>query len=67
MRAERKALKEENRITVLRNAVQKGIDSRRVENFDPKKQLEAFKSGKKNDPICQVTTALKRIRNHRKK
>ena len=60
MRAERKALKEENRITVLRDAIQEGIDSGRAENFDPKKQLERLKSGKKNDPICQVTTALKR-------
>ncbi|HRB70907.1 MAG TPA: hypothetical protein PK776_03575 [Flavobacterium sp.] len=40
-------MKEENRITVLRNAIQKGIDSGRVENFDPKKQLEAFKSEKR--------------------
>ena len=29
------------------NAIQKGIDSGRVENFDPKKQLEALKSEKR--------------------
>lgn len=40
---------EENRITVLRNAIQEGIESGRAENFDPKKHLETLKSKKKND------------------
>lgn len=39
---------EENRITVLRNAIQEGIESGRAENFDPKKHLETLKSKKKN-------------------
>jgi len=60
VRAGLRLLEEENRITVLRNAIQEGIDSGRAENFDPKKQLERLKSGKKNDPICQVTTDLNR-------
>jgi len=42
---ERKALEEENRIIVLRNAIQEGIDSGRAENFDSKKHLERLKSG----------------------
>ncbi len=51
-RAERKALEEEkSKITVLGNAIQEGIDSGRAKNFDPQKQLEALKSGEKNDPI----------------
>lgn len=39
---------EENRIIILRNAIQEGIESGRTENFDPKKHLETLKSGKKN-------------------
>nr|WP_294776256.1 type II toxin-antitoxin system ParD family antitoxin [uncultured Flavobacterium sp.] len=39
---------EENRIAVLRNAIQEGIDSGRAENFDPKKHLASLKANKKN-------------------
>lgn len=37
---------EENRIAVLRNAIQEGIDSGRAENFDPKKHLASLKANK---------------------
>jgi antitoxin ParD1/3/4 len=39
---------EENRITLLRNAISEGIESGRATDFDPKKHLETLKSGKKN-------------------
>ena len=39
---------EENRITLLRNAISEGIESGRAVDFDPKKYLETLKSGKKN-------------------
>ena len=39
---------EENRITLLRNAISEGIESGRAVDFDPKKHLETLKSGKKN-------------------
>lgn len=38
---------EESRIIVLRNAIREGIESGRAVDFDPKKHLEAPKSGKK--------------------
>jgi len=38
---------EESRIIVLRNAIREGIESGRAVDFDPKKHLEALKSGKK--------------------
>ena len=39
---------EENRILVLRNAIQEGIQSGRATDFDPKKHLEILKSRKNN-------------------
>ena len=39
---------EENRITLLRNAISEGIESGRAVDFNPKKHLETLKSGKKN-------------------
>lgn len=39
---------EENRILVLRNAIQEGIQSGRATDFDPKKHLETLKSKKNN-------------------
>ena len=39
---------EENRIMVLRNAIQEGIDSGRAVDFDPKNHLITLKSNKKN-------------------
>jgi antitoxin ParD1/3/4 len=39
---------EENRITVLRDAIREGIASGRAVDFDPKKHLETLKSGKRN-------------------
>lgn len=38
---------EESRIIVLRKAIREGIESGRAVDFDPKKHLEALKSGKK--------------------
>ena len=40
---------EENRITLLRNAISEGIESGRAIDFDPKKHLETLKFGKKNN------------------
>lgn len=39
---------EENRILVLRNAIQEGFQSGRATDFDPKKHLETLKSRKNN-------------------
>jgi antitoxin ParD1/3/4 len=39
---------EENRITLLHNAISEGIESGRATDFDPKKHFETLKSGKKN-------------------
>lgn len=39
---------EENRIMVLRNAIQEGIESGRATDFDPEKHLQTLKGGKKN-------------------
>lgn len=39
---------EENRIAVLRNAIQEGIESGRAADFDPQKHLEILKPKKKN-------------------
>jgi antitoxin ParD1/3/4 len=38
---------EEGRLSVLKNAIQEGIDSGRAKNFDPKKHLASLKAGKK--------------------
>lgn len=40
---------EENRIKVLRSAIQEGIESGIVRNFHPKKYLETLKASKKNN------------------
>jgi antitoxin ParD1/3/4 len=39
---------EENRLVVLKNAVQEGINSGRANNFDSNKHLEALKKKKAN-------------------
>ncbi|WP_264524545.1 type II toxin-antitoxin system ParD family antitoxin [Flavobacterium sp. N502536] len=39
---------EENRLLILKKAVQDGLDSGRAENFDAKKQLESLKANKRN-------------------
>ena len=38
---------EENRIVILKNAIQDGIDSAIATNFDPGKHLQSLKSGRK--------------------
>ena len=38
---------EENRLMVLKKAVQEGINSGRAENFDPNKHLESLKAKRK--------------------
>jgi antitoxin ParD1/3/4 len=39
---------EENKIIVLRNAINEGIESGIAENFDPKRHLESLKAKKRN-------------------
>jgi antitoxin ParD1/3/4 len=39
---------EENKIIVLRNAINEGIESGIAENFDPKRHLDSLKAKKKN-------------------
>jgi antitoxin ParD1/3/4 len=39
---------EENRIQILRKAIQEGIESGRADNFDPKRHLETLKSTPSN-------------------
>lgn len=49
IRAELRLLEEEkNKIVVLRNAINEGIESGIAENFDPKRHLESLKAKKKN-------------------
>lgn len=38
---------EENRITLLRNAIHEGLESGRAVDFNPKKHLETLKSSKR--------------------
>lgn len=38
---------EENRITLLRNAIHEGLESGRAVDFNPQKHLETLKSSKK--------------------
>ena len=38
---------EESRLSILKNAIQEGIDSGIAEDFDPKKHLESLKARKK--------------------
>lgn len=38
---------EENRITILHNAIREGIESGRADDFDPKKHLQTLKSRNK--------------------
>ena len=40
---------EDNKIQILKNAIQEGIDSGIAENFDPKKHLESLKEKMKNN------------------
>jgi antitoxin ParD1/3/4 len=40
---------EENKITVLKNAIQEGINSGVAKNFDPGKHLERLKASKKKN------------------
>lgn len=39
---------EENKIVVLRNSINEGIESGIAENFDPKRHLESLKAKKRN-------------------
>jgi antitoxin ParD1/3/4 len=39
---------EENKIVVLRNAINEGIESGIAKNFDPKRHLDSLKAKKKN-------------------
>ncbi|GMQ26107.1 type II toxin-antitoxin system ParD family antitoxin [Algoriphagus sp. oki45] len=39
---------EENKILALKNAIQEGIESGFVEDFDPQKHLESLKAKKRN-------------------
>lgn len=39
---------EENKVTALKNAIQKGLDSPRVENFDFDENLKRLKAKRKN-------------------
>ena len=45
---------EENRIKVLKNAIQEGIDSGIAENFNSKNHLELLKANKKNAQIFSI-------------
>lgn len=45
---------EENKIKILKNAIQEGIDSGIAENFNPKKHLELLKANKKNDEVFSI-------------
>lgn len=38
---------EENKVQILKNAIQEGIDSGIAKNFDPKKHLETLKANKR--------------------
>lgn len=40
---------EENRLILLKNAVQEGINSGRAENFDPNRHLESLKAKKRTN------------------
>ncbi len=40
---------EENKIAILKNLIQEGIDSGMVKDFDPKKHLAKLKSAKKKN------------------
>lgn len=40
---------EEDKIQLLKNSIQEGIDSGIAENFDPKKHLETLKAKMKNN------------------
>lgn len=40
---------EENKIQILKNAIQEGIDSGIAKNFDPKKHLETLKANKRKN------------------
>ena len=45
---------EENRIRVLKNAIQEGIDSGIAKNFNPQRHLELLKANKKNAQILSI-------------
>jgi len=38
---------EENKVQILKSAIQEGIDSGSAKNFDPKKHLETLKANKR--------------------
>jgi len=40
---------EENRVQLLKNAIQEGLDSGVAQNFDPKKHLELLKANKQKN------------------
>lgn len=40
---------EENKVQILKNAIQEGIDSGIAKDFDPKKHLEALKANKRKN------------------
>ncbi len=40
---------EENKVKALRTAIQEGIDSGIVQDFDPKKHLESLKANKRSN------------------
>ncbi|MFM9948400.1 MAG: type II toxin-antitoxin system ParD family antitoxin [Saprospiraceae bacterium] len=40
---------EENRVQLLKNAIQEGVDSGVAQNFDPKKHLEMLKANKQKN------------------
>ncbi len=40
---------EENRLIILKDAIQKGIESGSAENFDPVKYLESLKVKKRSE------------------
>jgi antitoxin ParD1/3/4 len=40
---------EENKLAALKSAIQEGISSGIVKNFDPRKHLERLKAGKKSN------------------
>jgi len=39
---------EENKLAVLKNAIDEGLQSGRAENFNPQKHLESLKASKRN-------------------
>jgi len=51
IRAGLRLLEEENRISILKNAIQEGINSGIAADFNPKKHLESLKANKRKNGL----------------